>query len=66
MLKTTILLFGCGACQLSKIETKRLQELATSELRDSKFLDNMVNAGLILENLALLDEPTMQSGCRTY
>jgi hypothetical protein len=29
-------------------------------------LDNMVNAGLILENLALLDEPTMQGGCRTY
>ena len=66
MLKSIILLLGFGTCQLSKIETSRLKELALGELSDSKFLDNMVNAGLILENLALLDEPTMQGGCRTY
>jgi len=66
MLKSILLLLGVGTCQLSKIETKRLKELALDELRDSNHLDGMVNAGLILEHLALIDEQTMQSVCRTY
>jgi len=66
MLRSLSLLLGVGTCQLSKIEIKRLKELALGELDDSKYLNNMVYAGVILEQLALIDEPTMQSVCRTY